>query len=597
MQSAPLPENEEERLKKLYELEILDTLEEQEYDDLTHMATQICGVPIALISLVDRDRQFLKSHHGLDVNEVSRELGFCPHAILDNDLTIVEDASKDARFFDNPLVTGGPQVKFYAGAPLIFSGDLRIGTICIVGNKPQTLTTDQKKAMQALARQVVSLLELRQAVKELEISNAQRSVVMAKLQRSEKREHARAAILEMLARDSSLGSVLQTLAHSIEDELEGAHCSILLLDEEGKRLLHGAAPGLPDFYIEAIHGLEIGPEVGSCGTAAFTGQRVIVEDVQTHPCWAPFKELTGKARLAACWSEPILDSDNKVLGTFAIYYSEPCAPDDDGLATIEYAANLAGIAIQRKRKEELLIQTKRAAEDANRAKSEFLSTMSHELRTPLTSIQGALGLLLGNVTGKLPTMSLDMLDVAHRNGERLMRLINDLLDISKIEAGKLELKLENHNLKSLLQQAIEVNKAYADRLDIKLRLNLPDEDICAMVDVDRFAQVMANLISNAVKFSHKNGNVEVSLANHDGAARVSVKDYGVGIAQEFHQYLFEKFTQQDSTDSRQRGGTGLGLAISKQLVKGMNGEIGFETEIGVGSEFYFDLPLADNKAV
>lgn len=592
MQSAPLPVNEDQRLQKLYELDILDTLEEQEYDDLTHLAAQICGVPIALISLIDRDRQFLKSHHGLDINELSRELGFCPHAILDDDLTIVEDTSKDERFFDNPLVTDGPSVKFYAGAPLIFSDNIRIGTICIVDHKPRVLTTDQKKAMQALARQVVSLLELRQAVKELEISNTQRSEVLIKQQRSEKREHARGSILEMLAKDASLGVVLETLACSIESEMEGAHCSILLLDEEGKRLLHGAAPGLPDFYNQVIHRLEIGQGVGSCGTAAFTGKRVIVENIQNHPYWTPFKELASKANLAACWSEPILDSENKVLGTFTIYYSAPCVPDGDGLTTIEYAANLAGIAIQRKRKEELLIATKQAAEDANRAKSEFLSTMSHELRTPLTSIQGSLGLLLGNVTGELPPMAIEMLDVAHRNGERLIRLINDLLDISKIEAGKMEFRLENHNLNKLLQQAMDVNKAYADRLDIKLQLNLPDEDIYSVVDVDRFAQVMANLISNAVKFSYENGNVEVSLACHDGKVRVSVKDYGLGIAQAFHKHLFEKFTQQDSTDSRQRGGTGLGLAISKRIVKNMGGKIGFETELGKGSEFYFDFPVS-----
>ena len=114
---APLPANEEQRLQKLYDLDILDSLEEQAYDDITHLVAQICGVPIALISLIDRDRQFLKSRHGLDASEVSRELGFCPHAILDNDLTVVEDATKDARFYDNPLVTDGPRVRFYAGHP------------------------------------------------------------------------------------------------------------------------------------------------------------------------------------------------------------------------------------------------------------------------------------------------------------------------------------------------------------------------------------------------------------------------------------------------------------------------------------------------
>jgi len=116
---ATLPENEDLRLEKLYKLNILDTLEEQAYDDITHLIAQICDVPIAMISLIDKDRQFLKSRHGLDASEVSRELGFCPHAILDNNVTVIEDATKDEHYHDNPLVTGGPQVKVYASAPLI----------------------------------------------------------------------------------------------------------------------------------------------------------------------------------------------------------------------------------------------------------------------------------------------------------------------------------------------------------------------------------------------------------------------------------------------------------------------------------------------
>ena len=591
MQIAPIPENEKDRLDTLSDLEILDTEEEQEYDDLTQLAAHICDAPIALITLIDRDRQFFKSHHGLDINQTERDLGFCPHAILEDDITIIEDAIKDERFFDNPFVTNGPCIRFYAGAQLKITNELCIGTICVVDSKPRTLTAEQKTAMQALARQVVSLLKLRHAVKNLKISNIQRTEALALQKLSENREHARGVILEMLAKDASLGNVLETLAWSIERELQGAHCSILLLDEEGKKLLHGAAPSLPDFYNEAIHGLVIGPGVGSCGTAAFTGHRVIVDDVQTHPHWAPFKELTGKAQLAACWSEPILDSDDKVLGTFAIYYSKPSKPDDAGLSTIEYAANLAGIAIQRKHKEKLLVETTLAAEEANRAKSEFLSTMSHELRTPLTSIQGTLGLLLGGAVEKLSSKSNEILDIANRNCARLMSLINDLLDISKIEAGKMEFNLTRENLNTLLKQSIDANSAYAMMRDIDLELSTPDEEIHAMVDVNRFAQVMANLISNAVKFSNKNEKVEVSIKQLDGQARVSVRDYGTGITPEFQAHIFEKFTCQDSTDSRERGGTGLGLAISKYIVKSMNGDIRFNTMPGKGSDFYFELPL------
>ena len=175
MLSAPHPENEEERLNKLYELDILDTFEEQAYDDLTYLAAQICDVPIALISLIDRDRQFLKSHFGMDANELSRELGFCPHAILDDEVTIVEDATKDERFHDNPLVINEPNVKFYAGAPLVFSNNIRLGTLCIVDHVARKITDEHQKTLQVLARQVVSQLELRQAIKQAEIANQAKS--------------------------------------------------------------------------------------------------------------------------------------------------------------------------------------------------------------------------------------------------------------------------------------------------------------------------------------------------------------------------------------------------------------------------------------
>lgn len=169
MIEAAIPDDEDTRLRKLYDLGILDTLEEQAYDDLTKLAAEICKTPIALISLIDSNRQWFKSHHGLDVRETPRDYAFCAHAILNDDLFIVEDSSNDERFFDNPLVTDGPHVKFYAGAPLIMSDNSKIGTLCVIGNEGRTISNAQKEALLALARQVVSQLELRLKIKELKV--------------------------------------------------------------------------------------------------------------------------------------------------------------------------------------------------------------------------------------------------------------------------------------------------------------------------------------------------------------------------------------------------------------------------------------------
>ncbi|MDH5181655.1 MAG: HAMP domain-containing histidine kinase, partial [Gammaproteobacteria bacterium] len=240
-----------------------------------------------------------------------------------------------------------------------------------------------------------------------------------------------------------------------------------------------------------------------------------------------------------------------------------------------------------------LVRAKEEAEAANRAKSEFLSVMSHELRTPLTSVQGALALLLGNMPDELPARAVKMLDIAQRNGERLMRLINDLLDISKIEAGKMEIQPAKHPLQGLLQQAVEANRAYADSMEIKQRLFMPEQTVYAMVDEDKFQQVMANLISNAIKFSPKINTIEIHLATHDNHARITVKDYGSGIPEAFRPMIFDKFTQHDAADTRKQGGTGLGLAITRHLVESMQGRIDFSSTTGMGSEFYVELPIPE----
>jgi signal transduction histidine kinase len=234
--------------------------------------------------------------------------------------------------------------------------------------------------------------------------------------------------------------------------------------------------------------------------------------------------------------------------------------------------------------------------EAERMKSEFVSTVSHELRTPLTSIRGSLRLLAAGVMGRLPGEAMELVEIAARNGERLAALINDLLDMEKIAAGRLDFTMRPRPLARLVRQSLELNGGYAQAHGVTLSLAHAPEDAWALVDESRFLQVMANLLSNATKFSPQGSTVEVSLRACGEMLRIEVRDQGPGIAEEFVPRVFARFSQADATDARAKGGTGLGLAISKALVERMAGRIGFESAAGAGSTFFVELPCVPAAA-
>ena len=228
----------------------------------------------------------------------------------------------------------------------------------------------------------------------------------------------------------------------------------------------------------------------------------------------------------------------------------------------------------------------------DRLKNEFVSTVSHELRTPLTSIRGSLGLVVGGVAGEISAQAKILIDIAYKNSERLVRLINDILDIEKMESGKMELELKQQDLMLLIEQSIEANRAYGDAYGVTFRVTEAIHGMQVNIDHDRLMQVMANLLSNAAKFSPANGQVDIAVRQEKKSVRVMVMDKGTGVPESFREQIFQKFSQADSSDTRQKGGTGLGLSISKAIVEKMGGEIGFESATGGGTVFYFELPLA-----
>ncbi len=225
-----------------------------------------------------------------------------------------------------------------------------------------------------------------------------------------------------------------------------------------------------------------------------------------------------------------------------------------------------------------------------RLKNEFVSVVSHELRTPLTSISGSLGLVMGGIAGELPDRARTMIGIAHRNAERLVRLINDILDIQKIESGVLSLNRQPVDLTALVRQSLEANASYGENYGVTFNL-YGEAPVQVYADSDRLLQVMANLLSNAAKFAPSGSMVGVKMERVDDRVRVSVSDEGPGIPVAFRDRIFQKFAQADASNTRQKEGTGLGLSISQSIIEVHGGSIGFETEEGIGTTFYFELPV------
>ncbi len=396
--------NETQRLQALRDYRILDTEPEAAFDRLTAIAAAHYDAPIALVSLVDESRQWFKSRLGLDTCETPREISFCTHAIRADQPLIVNDASSHPGFADNPLVTGSPHIRFYAGCPLIAASGARVGTLCIIDHAPRP---------------------------DFDIADT---------------------------------AVLRSLAALVVDEME------LRLAQE-------------------------------------------------------------------------------------------------------------------------------RAEAESRAKSDFIATMSHELRTPMTSVMGYIELLAET---ELDEHQSECVRLVRSSSAHLLELLNDALDLSKIEAGRLKLRPEVFSPAELVEHAVEFFAESAHSRGLNLLIDISPSAITSFRgDRTRIRQILFNLISNAVKFTN-DGDVTISCEvkpDDDGVPTLwlSVRDTGIGIPDDIHAILFDRFVQGDSRDTREHYGAGLGLAICRELVEVMGGAISAENCSGGGSCFRAVIPAQNGS--
>jgi signal transduction histidine kinase len=403
-------------------------------------------------------------------------------------------------------------------------------------------------------------------------------------------------VLEMIATNAPQEETFDALVRFLESGSNGLMASILLLDEDGVHVRHGAAPSLPEAYIKAIDGAAIGPRAGSCGTAMFLREPVIVTDIFHDPLWEDYRDLIAPYGLRACWSTPILSPSGLVLGSFAMYYREVRSPTPAEKQLVDIATHIASIAIEHYRADQEIRKAASAAEAANRAKSQFLANMSHELRTPMAGVLGMLEITLG---GPFEEEQREFIAIAHRSAESLVRILNDILEMTKIEAGMLSLEEEPFALRECMENVIDIFDAEARHKGLDLILSMTG-DLPERVVGDglRLRQVLTNLVGNAVKFTER-GKVEVKVEKGDIAPSgkreftFTVTDTGIGIPDDKKHLVFRSFRQVDESHTRKYGGTGLGLAISKEIVERMGGNIAFDCEEGVGCSFTFTVPLGE----
>jgi len=398
-------------------------------------------------------------------------------------------------------------------------------------------------------------------------------------------------VLRLLAEGKPLRDILHALCHALEEVMPGSACSVLRLDAVNGLLRPVAAPSLAASFSAAIDGIQIGPMAGSCGTAAFLREPVVVCDIATDPRWADWKWKALEHGLRACWSVPIFNRESdELLGTFAVYYRETRAPSADELALVVESGDLAGVAILHERERAALHEAKAAAEAANQAKSAFLAMANHELRTPLQAILGYAEFLLNDQRAILSDEQRVDLGYIQLGGRRMLSIINDLLDLVRIEADGLTLRRESIDLAEVVEQVRQDVQPQAVQRGLELQLCLPEKLPPLQGDGERLRQILLNLAGNAVKFT-ETGSVEIAVAVDGELVSFCVRDTGYGIAPEALLQIFDAYHRADHGRAPQQG-AGLGLAIAQRLATLMGGQITVESTPGVGSTFTLCVPLS-----
>jgi signal transduction histidine kinase len=556
------------------------------FETIVRNAVSLCGSLFANVFRFDGELlHFVASHNvepgyvellrakfpmGPDPTQVSGRV------VRSRSVVHLEDALADPDYDQRfPTAMGWRRM---LGVPMLREGEL-VGVIVVGWAEAGPVPQRQEDLLKTFADQAVIAVENVRLFDEVQRRTTE-------LAQSVEELRALGEVSQAVNSTLDLETVLNTIvAKAVQLSATDAG-SIYVLNKAHTKFRLRATYGMDEATVAAIRDRSIRPGETAIGQATDQRQPVQIPDVQNSP---QVLDIVVRAGFRAILVVPLLGPD-RAIGVLVIRRKVPGEFPQSTVELLQTFAAQSVLAIQNARLFHEIEEKSRELELASRHKSQFLANMSHELRTPLNAILGYSELILDDIYGSVPDKARAALERVQSNGKHLLGLINDVLDLAKIEAGRLTLSLADYSIDEVVASVVAAVEALAGEKHLALTVEVPPDLPIGHGDEQRIRQVLLNLVSNAIKFTDA-GEVTITARVGDGAFQVAVSDTGPGISAEDQAKLFQEFQQADSSSTRTKGGTGLGLAISKRFIDLHGGRIGVESAPGQGSTFTFELPV------